>query len=302
MTRVLPGVYTSLNDLSTLPEGQTSLTVGYVLKANRGPVGKCQVVVSPTDFLTKYTFSGAPTPSDDSTYHSILKVLSQTNELYVSRASNGALYGGLVVKKETALGNIVAVEKSAKTISISGDITTLINATDIIRIENLSTALNGRYTVVSSTFSTPNTTVVISETPAEDYTYSTGTHPSAVKTLQPKAITNVSIGAITAVSISTKKFTVSGDVTEFVLVGDRIEVKSSANNNGKYTVATRTFIEGSSGTPGVTEIVVAETVASNVVDGTIYRNSISNPEGYSFASDDLFLITGIDQGAYNYNI
>ena len=35
MTRKLPGVYVSLNDLSTLPEGENNLTVGCVLKANR---------------------------------------------------------------------------------------------------------------------------------------------------------------------------------------------------------------------------------------------------------------------------
>ena len=55
MTRILPGVYISLNDYSTLPEGQNNLTVGYVLKANRGPLNKCELVTSPTDFLTKYT-------------------------------------------------------------------------------------------------------------------------------------------------------------------------------------------------------------------------------------------------------
>ena len=37
-TRVLPGAYVSLNDLSQFPEGETSLIVGYVLKSKRGKV------------------------------------------------------------------------------------------------------------------------------------------------------------------------------------------------------------------------------------------------------------------------
>ena len=34
----------------------------------------------------------------------------------------------------------------------------------------------------------------------------------------------------------------------------------------------------------------------------IYREALANPEAFVFAEDDLFLITGIDQGAYNANI
>ena len=105
MVRMLPGVYISLYDLTTLPEGTTNLAVGCVLKAKRGPVG-AELVVSPTDFLQKYTLSGAPAPSDDTAYHTILKILKQTNQMYISRAQNGALYGGLLVKKETDLGQI----------------------------------------------------------------------------------------------------------------------------------------------------------------------------------------------------
>ena len=98
MVRQLPGVYITLNDLSTIPEGSTNLTVGYVLKAKRGPVGAATLVTSPSDFLNKFTLTGAPSPSDDVTYHSILKVLRQTNFVCVARAQNGALYGGFLIK------------------------------------------------------------------------------------------------------------------------------------------------------------------------------------------------------------
>lgn len=302
MTRILPGVHSSLNDLSTLPEGARSLTVGYVLKANRGPIGKCELVTSPTDFLTKYTFSGKPLPTDDYTFHSILGNLAYTNQMYISRAAKNALYGGLVVKKETLIGNIVAIAKTAKTISITGDVTASIAATDVIRVKDVNTTLNGRYTVVSSSFVTPNTVVVVSETVAADYTYTTGTVPTALKTVQPKSLTTVSIGAITAVSTSLKKFTVAADKTDYALATDKIQVKGSTGNDETYTIVSSTFVDGGTGNPGTTEIIVSETVSNSTADGTIYRDSIANPEGYAFASDDLFLVSGIDQGAYNANL
>jgi len=301
-TRVLPGVYTTINDLSSLPEGSTSLTVGYVLKANRGPIGKCQVVTSSTDFLTKYTFSGKPKTTDDWAYFSILKDLAYTNTLYVSRAANGALYGGLVAKSETSLGNILSISKEDKKIVVSGDVSDIVSASDIVRVFNASTALDGRYTVVSAVYASPITTITISETPSISYTYSAGTHPTAYKTQQPKPLTNILIGEIISVSTSAKTFTLSGDETDYVLAGDRIQVRSSEVNNGYYTVVSRVFTEGTSGQPGTTVIAVSETVASAIVDGDIYKNSIENPEGYTFASDDLFLITGVDQGAYNSDI
>ena len=46
MVRKLPGVYTSLYDMSTLPEGEANLTVGYVLRANRGKVGEAVLMFS----------------------------------------------------------------------------------------------------------------------------------------------------------------------------------------------------------------------------------------------------------------
>ena len=114
--RTLPGAYVSLQDNSQLPEGQTSLTVGYVLKANRGDVNVPTLVTNPTDFLTKYTFSGKPSISDDPTFWSILKVLNQTNMVYVSRAAKNPLYGGATFKKSTStlVGTIASITKSTK--------------------------------------------------------------------------------------------------------------------------------------------------------------------------------------------
>ena len=119
-TRVLPGVYVNLYDLSQFPEGAQSLNVGYVLKANRGPVNKWNLVTNPTDFLTKYTFSGQPKQTDDPTFHSILKVLAQTNSMYVVRAANNPRYGGVFVKKSKNYGSVTQASKEDKTIVIDG--------------------------------------------------------------------------------------------------------------------------------------------------------------------------------------
>lgn len=109
--RQLPGAYVTLNDLSFFPEGDTSLTVGYVLKANKGPVNEARLVTNPTDFLTKYAFASVPTIKDDPTFWSILKVLTRTNTMYVVRAANNPLYGGAKIKKEVVLGKLESAHK-----------------------------------------------------------------------------------------------------------------------------------------------------------------------------------------------
>lgn len=107
--RDLPNAYVSLNDLSFFPEGDTSLTVGYVLKAKRGEVNKAVLCTNPTDFLTKYTLTGIPSIDDDPTFWSILKVLARTNQVYVVRAANNPLYGGAVLRTAKTVGKLVSV-------------------------------------------------------------------------------------------------------------------------------------------------------------------------------------------------
>ena len=98
MTRVLPGVYVEFHDYSTLPEGDTNLAVGYTLASPRGPVGKAELVTSPTDFLSKFTLTGSPTIKDDKTFWSILQVLKYTNQVYISRVAKDVKFGGVKVK------------------------------------------------------------------------------------------------------------------------------------------------------------------------------------------------------------
>lgn len=211
-TRVLPGAYVSLNDLSYFPEGETSLTVGYVLKANKGAVNEAVLCTNPTDFLTKYTFTGMPSIKDDPTFWSILKVLARTNQVYVVRAANNPLYGGVTIKTSKEIG-------------------ILDNVTD------------GLFYIEAE------------EAPAE---------------------------------------------------GTKFFVKGTGKIDGNYTVKAAT---AKTGEEGQFVVIVEETVEENYTPTqemklmtspvTPLSESIADPDSYVFAEDELMLITGADQGAYN---
>ena len=246
MTRILPGVYISLNDYSTLPEGQNNLTVGYVLKANRGPLNKCELVTSPTDFLTKYTFTGSPAPNDDTTFWSILQVLRQTNQVYVVRVAKNAKFGGIVIKKQPQAGGKVlattlpqlqsgstSVYVNGGTITVTGDASSVATAESIIRLFG-NVNIQGRYKVKSVA-----------------YTPVSGEAGSTLITLEvPEA----------------------GE-KDFIAM-PKAYVAADADNVQCF----------------------------KVVEPQALATGITNPEGYTFEADDLFLITGIDEGAYNNDI
>lgn len=175
VTRILPGVDVNLQDNSQLPEGQTSLTVGYVLKAKRGDVNKPVLVTNPTDFLTKYTFSGKPSMSDDPTFWAILKVLSRTNMVYVSRAAKNPLYGGATFKKATSteIGTIASIIKATKTIDITGSVAPAVNSKIIFRGTGVA-GLDGQYTVNTVSAEGSSTVVTVKEDLAADFTPASG--------------------------------------------------------------------------------------------------------------------------------
>ena len=166
-TRVLPGAYVTLNDLSQFPEGAASLTVGFVLKCNRGDVDKAMLVTSPTDFLTKTTLTGAPALTDDPTFWSVLKVLARTNQVYIVRAANSPLYGGAVIQKPVTVGSITKAVANTKTLTVTG--TTAPAANAVITIKGTG-VIDGNYTVDTASVSSGTITITVEETLAADYT------------------------------------------------------------------------------------------------------------------------------------
>lgn len=292
MTRVLPGVYVSLNDMSQLPEGAQALKVGYVLKANRGPVNEWSLVTSPTDFLTKYTFSGAPKTTDDPTFHSILKVLAQTNSMYIVRAANNPLYGGAIIKKAKDYGTITNVSKDDETITVSG--TELPEVGEIVMVTGTN-IVDGSYVVKAVN----GNVITVTGDIVENYT---GTSESAKLLRCPVSpLSAQKIGDIYTATAEDKSFTLNGNVAGKFTANDKITVKGSSevgyvSNDGDYTVVSATFDLDSNKT-----VVVVKEDVTDGADGAVYFNSIVNPEGFAnfFTEDDLMLITGVDQGAYN---
>lgn len=331
MVRKLPGVYTSLYDMSTLPEGEANLTVGYVLRANRGKVGEAVLCTSPTDFLNKFTFSGAPAPSDDWTYHSILKVLNQTNTVYVSRAQNGALFGGLVVKREHDLGRITSIDRTTNIITVEGELTQPLTKGQQIRLTKPS-AMAGHYLVYETTVHPASTgvpaytTVTVakeidsegnvvrdeegnlprvfpadySATGADDFQLISSPVPVQLNEIDLCDFTQVlnankDIDGVDLESVTRHVFlTAEGDFTKFFLEGDRVDVKGTSN---AFTVLASTPVTIEEKT--YTRVLVEEQISDDITTGTLKRNSISDPESFAFTDEDLFLVTGIDQGAYN---
>ena len=296
MTRVLPGVYVSLNDLSQIPEGAQTLNVGYVLKADRGPVNEFSLVTSPTDFLTKYTFTGTVKPTDDPTFHSILKVMAQTNSMYIVRAANNPLYGGAIIKKAKDYGAVVKIDKDAETITIEGEEVPEIG--EIVVVTGTNKA-DGYYIVKAVEGKVITVTGDITEN------FEAGTSNTAKMFRSPVCpIGNVKIANISYTVPEEKKFIFDGNVAAKFVAGDIFTVKGSseagyANNDGDFTVVSSEFdLEANK-----TEVVVKEVVVEGT-DGAAYFNSIVNPETFAnfFTDEDLMLITGIDPGAYNGDI
>jgi hypothetical protein len=290
MTRVLPGVYVSLNDLSQIPEGAQSLNVGYVVKANRGPVNEFSLVTSPTDFLTKYTFSGTVKPTDDPTFHSIIKVLAQTNSMYVVRAAVDPLYGGVVIKKAKDYGAVTKVDATAETITITGSTTPEVG--EIVLLTGTNKA-DGYYVVKS----VANKVITVTGDITENYT---GTAADGAKLVRcPVAPLNaIKIADISATVASGSKITLNGNVAAKFAVGDVFSVRgaTATANNKDFTVVSAEFKTSAN----KTEVVVEESVAAGE-DGAAYFGSVTNPDVFanSFGADDLMVITGINPGAYN---
>lgn len=326
MVRRLPGVYTSLFDMSTLPEGETNLTVGYVLRADRGKVGEAVLCTSPTDFLNKFTFTGAPAPSDDWAYHSILKVLNQTNMVYVSRAQNGALFGGLVIKREFNLGRIKAINKNESstndntdaTIVVEGELAHELSVGQQIRFTK-PTALAGHYTVKSvvyipaSTGVVASTIVTINEKVKENYTAKESENFQLVLSPVPVPLNTIKLCSFTSVvdedpeldgvevEVVARRVLVTekGDFSKFFLAGDRIT--TTVDGVTHYFIVMQSTAIGE-GDEQVTRILVDEPVDEDLNSGELKRQSIADPEGFAFSDDDLFLVAGIDQGDYNSRI
>ena len=308
--RVLPGAYVSLNDLSQLPEGATALTVGYVTRANRGPVNELKMVTSPSDFLAKYTFGGKPALNEDPTFWSILKVLSRTNMMYVSRAANNPLYGGIILKKAETLGTVIKattedstskiyVEANSlapfvvgKQIMVQG--TTYKGATAVEEGKD-ARDINGYYTIESRAFGETETEVVVTlkDDPLPNgYSASDDTDGNGVMAATPGVgISSLLLNDITSMETGSK-IIISGTKSPLITVGSEILIKGGTLGTNEGTVFTVEAIENDN------ELTVSP-AATIDTGASIYAYGIEDPENLIVTGSNAMIITGIDPGAYN---
>lgn len=168
MARILPGVYSNVQDISSLPESASSLAVGIVVQTNKGTIGAATLQSNAQDFLSSYLFSGVPSPSDDKSVFTALNILKESNQLYVVRAAKNALFGGVVVKQGLQplpfnldkISDITGVSIADRTFSMLGDKTTRLPQGDKLTIDG-STSNDGIYTIIASSYDIPTTTTTV---------------------------------------------------------------------------------------------------------------------------------------------
>lgn len=304
--RILPGAYVTLKDESYVPEGQTALTVGYVLQANRGPVNQLQLVTSPSDFLTKYTFSGKPGIEDDKTFWSILKVLPYTNTMYISRAANYPLYGGVVLRSYA--GSFTKAVKSSRTFTMLIDVEGFINPGDKVSVRD-TRKIDGIYTVQSVS----EHNVVVVEDLAADYSGWVPSTPMPSMSVIASPIDSIQIGEVEAFGVdgNNHKLQFNGDIQDKFSLGCKFIVKGaeSEDYNRTYTVETNEASDPISYDSGKTFVIVKETIPTGdslSSEGAVaYYSGLTNPNTFKFgdaSKGEVMLITGIDPGYYNNDI
>lgn len=335
--RDLPNVYITVNDQSAIVEGDESLTVGITLRANRGPMNEAYNIQDSSDFLTRYTFTGKPGTKQDTTYFDIIELLKVSDNIYVSRAANNPLYGGLLFKKEEKVGNLVGITAgNLKRILIAGDVSGKLKAGDVIRIDgdNLVEGNYGRFVVDKVTYVLPFTQVELTEELAEEITPTEQSEEAEVfgeviLCTAPVPLNQILIAnKIAEVQQDKKAFIFDGNVRAKFTVGDRFRidgfkkvVTDAEEDTALFTVAeavyeqatvktTVTVVEDIEGTVAADLIATpaeegepdAEPTPAVGVSVNVYMNDIAEPNTFEFGKDDLFLVTGIDQGEYNSKI
>lgn len=84
-------------DFTTRVPSFPGVSIGMVIPAAKGDVDQATLVTNETDFLTKLTANETVPVGADLAHYSAIAALAGTNRLWVARAHNAALYGGIVL-------------------------------------------------------------------------------------------------------------------------------------------------------------------------------------------------------------
>src|SRR5580692_8484640 len=92
-----PKITFNTNDISQVPLALSTSIGAIVIPALKGSITEPQLVTNVPELLAEFC-NGNPLPTDLGT-QACIGFLQQGNQLYVMRASNSALYGGVEIKK-----------------------------------------------------------------------------------------------------------------------------------------------------------------------------------------------------------
>lgn len=101
-----PGVYTREKDFSQIIPAVNSSVAAISGASNKGPSFKRTLVTSDQEFLEIF---GKPNASVSYMHYSALAFLKDSNQLWVTRVHNGALFSGVVINKDSASANASAL-------------------------------------------------------------------------------------------------------------------------------------------------------------------------------------------------
>lgn len=189
----------------------------------------------------------------------------------ISTNTDPALFA---ISKDVDTAAVAAIDQTNKTISVTGDITGYLEAGSRININgstgNDRTGIHVGYTVVSASFDTTNTNIVVKED-------------------IPDSTADGNVEYYDGINKATRTIIIEGDQTTKFSNGDIIEIVDADNTiiNGAYTVDTDTLVSGR------TEIVVDEEIPSVL---GINNGAILIFEG---STAGMFMAKSIGTSVYN---
>lgn len=97
-----PYVKSVIEDQSTRVPAPTGISAGIVIEAKKGPINEPVLVTSQSQLLNWFTPNQVINIGWDLAYYSAFFYLRDSNRLWVVRAANNPLYGGLLLKTSTS--------------------------------------------------------------------------------------------------------------------------------------------------------------------------------------------------------
>lgn len=143
-------------DLSTRVPSFPGVYGGIVIKARKGPTDKRSLVTSESQLLEKFTIDSRIEVGFDLAFFSAMAFLQQSNKLWVKRAVNGALYGGVVIKTAASVTANYALpagmsDPTAYIFDSLPDVPAVAESGSFTCVPDITSFLNNKYFLINST-------------------------------------------------------------------------------------------------------------------------------------------------------